>query len=110
VVTSDFWLRKARLIFAALAIAGALLAPPLAIRAQESIAPATAWRDLDPATVLERIALGSCLDQARPQPIWKAVLVQRPQLFVMMGDNGRWSPLRGPAGAAPGLCRPGEAP
>ncbi len=86
-MTSDFWLRKARLIFAALAIAAALLAMPLAIRAQESIAPATAWRDLDPATVLERIALGSCLDQAKPQPIWKAVLDQRPQLFIMMGDN-----------------------
>ncbi len=55
--------------------------------AQESIAPATAWRDLDAATVLERIALGSCLDQAKSQPIWKAVLKQRPQLFIMMGDN-----------------------
>jgi alkaline phosphatase D len=51
------------------------------------VAPATAWRDLNEATLLERIALGSCLDQAKPQPIWKAMLQQRPQLFIMMGDN-----------------------
>lgn len=52
-----------------------------------SVVPATPWRALPPDTVLVRIGLGSCLDQRHPQPIWKAVASQRPQLFLMMGDN-----------------------
>ncbi len=34
-----------------------------------------------------RIALGSCLKQDRPQPIWDAILSAKPNLFVFMGDN-----------------------
>jgi alkaline phosphatase D len=38
-------------------------------------------------TVVERIAFGSCLHQAKPQVIWRDVLVARPQLLLMLGDN-----------------------
>jgi len=34
-----------------------------------------------------RIALGSCADQDKPQPIWEAILKQDPQLFLFLGDN-----------------------
>ncbi|OYU89441.1 MAG: phosphodiesterase, partial [Burkholderiales bacterium PBB5] len=37
---------------------------------------------------LQRIAFGSCINQAlQPQPIWDAVLAAQPQLFVFGGDN-----------------------
>jgi alkaline phosphatase D len=36
---------------------------------------------------LSRIAFGSCADQARPQPIWDAILAYRPELFIFAGDN-----------------------
>lgn len=64
------------------------LGPGVAAQTSTSaITPSTSWRSLDPATQLTRIAFGSCLDQKKPQPIWKAVLAARPQLVVMMGDN-----------------------
>src|SRR5262249_21724603 len=34
-----------------------------------------------------RIAFGSCASQERPQPIWDAVLAQKPELFIMLGAN-----------------------
>lgn len=37
--------------------------------------------------VLQRIGLGSCIDESRPQPIWDAVLAARPDLFLFGGDN-----------------------
>lgn len=36
---------------------------------------------------LERIGFGSCAHQAKPQPIWRAVYAERPDLFLMLGDN-----------------------
>ena len=36
---------------------------------------------------LTRIAFGSCADQAKPQPIWDAILAYHPDLFIFMGDN-----------------------
>src|SRR5688572_1078670 len=36
---------------------------------------------------LSRIAFGSCADQKLPQPIWDAVVEEKPQLFVFLGDN-----------------------
>lgn len=38
-------------------------------------------------TPLSRIAFGSCADQAKPQPIWEAILAYRPELFIFAGDN-----------------------
>ena len=68
--------------FGALLIAVvALLVPTIASRAAERAAA------LSTATTLERIAIGSCLHQARPQPIWDDVIKAKPQLMLMMGDN-----------------------
>jgi alkaline phosphatase D len=39
------------------------------------------------APPLTRIAFGSCAHQAKPQPIWDAVLDYRPELFIFAGDN-----------------------
>ena len=36
---------------------------------------------------LRRISFGSCIDQTKPQPIWQAVLADRPDLFIFAGDN-----------------------
>jgi alkaline phosphatase D len=58
-----------------------------AAAAPAGIAPKSRWRTLAETTTLERIAFGSCLDQKRPEPIWRAVLSARPQLFLMLGDN-----------------------
>ena len=44
-------------------------------------------REISPSTRLTRIAFGSCADQERPQPIWRAILAVRPQLFLFIGDN-----------------------
>lgn len=43
-------------------------------------------RPAEPALVT-RIAFGSCARQDQPQPIWDAVLAQRPDLFLFIGDN-----------------------
>lgn len=42
---------------------------------------------LDRSQRLTRIALGSCVRQGDPQPIWKAVAESDPDLFVFLGDN-----------------------
>ena len=42
---------------------------------------------LSAAEPVTRIALGSCADQDRPQPIWEAIVAQQPQLFLFLGDN-----------------------
>ncbi len=39
------------------------------------------------AQPLRRIAFGSCATQARPQPIWDAVVATRPELMLLLGDN-----------------------
>jgi alkaline phosphatase D len=55
-----------------------------------AVALAAAWglpvpaQDAAPPT---RIAFGSCAHQAKPQPIWDAVLDYRPELFIFAGDN-----------------------
>lgn len=51
------------------------------------VQPKEAWLPLAQSTRLTRIAFGSCLDQAKPQPIWSAVRKVAPQLFLMIGDN-----------------------
>ena len=37
--------------------------------------------------LLRRIAFGSCAEQFKSQPIWKAVVEKRPDLFLFLGDN-----------------------
>jgi len=36
---------------------------------------------------ITKIALGSCADQRKDQPIWDAVVAAAPQLWVFLGDN-----------------------
>lgn len=43
--------------------------------------------DLDPTRPLTRIAVGSCIRQNRPQPIWDAVGRFRPDAILLLGDN-----------------------
>ncbi|PCI61375.1 MAG: hypothetical protein COB37_08440 [Kordiimonadales bacterium] len=43
---------------------------------------------LPPLTrTLTRIAFGSCADEELPQPIWKHISAQKPDLFLFTGDN-----------------------
>lgn len=49
--------------------------------------PVRAAPELAADTVLTRIAVGSCLDQKLPEPIWDAVIADKPDVFVFMGDN-----------------------
>ncbi|HYC55846.1 MAG TPA: alkaline phosphatase D family protein [Candidatus Binatia bacterium] len=44
-------------------------------------------RAVDRDAILRRIFVGSCLDQAKPQPIWKAVFARQPDLAMLIGDN-----------------------
>ena len=36
---------------------------------------------------ISRITFGSCAHQDRPQPVWKAILRENPELFIFLGDN-----------------------
>lgn len=40
-----------------------------------------------PEAPVERIGLGSCLHQDRPQPVWEGLLAAKPDTFVWLGDN-----------------------
>ena len=42
---------------------------------------------LDATIPLQKIAFGSCAMQFLPQPIWKAIAKQSPDLFLFLGDN-----------------------
>lgn len=42
---------------------------------------------LDATKPLQKIAFGSCAMQFKPQPIWKAITRQSPDLFLFLGDN-----------------------
>jgi alkaline phosphatase D len=40
-----------------------------------------------PQVPLRRIALASCTDETRPQPIWDTVIADKPDLMIFGGDN-----------------------
>jgi alkaline phosphatase D len=42
---------------------------------------------LDPKKPLARIGFGSCAGQDRPQPIWEKISAEKPDLFLLIGDN-----------------------
>ncbi|MBK7962966.1 MAG: alkaline phosphatase family protein [Bdellovibrionales bacterium] len=44
-------------------------------------------RGLDYSKAVEKFAFGSSANQDRPQPIWKTILAQEPDLFIFMGNN-----------------------
>lgn len=62
--------------------AGGLLALGCRDNRSAGVAVATAP---DPGPT--RIAFGSCCDQRRPAPIWRAIVDRRPELFLFIGDN-----------------------
>ena len=39
------------------------------------------------ATPISRLAFGSCAEQNKPQPIWRPIQAQRPDIFLFLGDN-----------------------
>jgi alkaline phosphatase D len=41
----------------------------------------------DDSKPLSRIAFGSCSHQDREQPIWDAIVKEKPELFLFLGDN-----------------------
>ncbi|MFM8291013.1 MAG: alkaline phosphatase D family protein [Planctomycetia bacterium] len=43
--------------------------------------------ELDPLRPLTRIAVGSCIRQDKPQPIWQAVAAFAPDVLLLLGDN-----------------------
>jgi len=43
--------------------------------------------ELEPLEPIRRIAMGSCIRQDRPQPIWDGVAAYQPDVFLMLGDN-----------------------
>jgi len=43
--------------------------------------------ELDAARAVTRIAVGSCVRQDRPQPLWEAVAAFKPDVLLMLGDN-----------------------
>ena len=52
------------------------------------VLPRLKWQPLPSSdNTLTRIAFGSCLDQNKPQPIWRSISAARPELFLMLGDN-----------------------
>ncbi|GBD35182.1 Alkaline phosphatase D [bacterium HR36] len=53
----------------------------------ELLASGFAAPALDRTKVVARIAFGSCAHQDKPQPIWDAIIAQRPDLFLFIGDN-----------------------
>lgn len=54
--------------------------PPRPLKAMSRQALATAG-------IVTKIAIGSCADQRRPEPIWDVIQAQHPELFIFMGDN-----------------------
>jgi alkaline phosphatase D len=52
-----------------------------------ALAAGTSSARAQEAAPLTRVAFGSCAHQAKPQPIWDAVLDYRPELFIFAGDN-----------------------
>ena len=63
---------------------------PLRLEAAPLLAPehrVTSAYALPEDTELTVIAFGSCINQHAPQPIWKRILEQKPELFILTGDN-----------------------
>ncbi|MEM6994408.1 MAG: alkaline phosphatase D family protein [Myxococcota bacterium] len=61
--------------------------PGPAGRRSTATVPAVGHVPLPMGDPLRQIALGSCLDQDKPQPIWASIAQYDPQLFLLMGDN-----------------------
>ena len=96
-----YFLRIAPLLL----LAACVTTPPVA--PESSLSPATAQEALRPYyagltsklpvappnaslaqdTVLTRIAFGSCVNENRPMAFWDVIAAQKPQAFLLIGDN-----------------------
>jgi alkaline phosphatase D len=77
--------RRRWLLWAGAALGACSSVPtPLAPSPAPASAPASAF---DPLRPLTRIAFGSCADQSKPQPVWRTLLADAPDLFIFGGDN-----------------------
>jgi alkaline phosphatase D len=54
---------------------------------RDSVSTATTTADVNQDVVLNRIAFGSCNDQADDQPLWDVIRQHDPDLWVWLGDN-----------------------
>lgn len=79
--------RRRELLQNALLAAGAAAAGALPRLVRASEANSRSDPHLAQDRTLNRIAFGSCAKESKPQPIWEAILAQRPDLFVFLGDN-----------------------
>jgi alkaline phosphatase D len=52
-----------------------------------SAAPSAAASEPHPPALVSRIAFGSCIRPEYPQDVWKTVLRDEPDAFVLLGDN-----------------------
>lgn len=80
---------KGRSVLIAIGLVVLLVAPCAAM--SETMASRTSMPQAAalpaPERSLTRIAFGSCLNQAKPQPIWSSISANSPNLMVMLGDN-----------------------
>jgi alkaline phosphatase D len=58
----------------------------VAVLAADALARGGGWSQGPELAPVERIVLGSCANQDRPQPVWKAMLAIRPDVFLSLGD------------------------
>ncbi len=61
--------------------------PGQAANKEESETEDLSPRGVDYSQVPEKIAFGSCANQDQPEPIWKTILQDSPDLFLFMGDT-----------------------
>lgn len=54
---------------------------------QQSLPKAGPMAQLDASQPLTRIAFGSCIQENRPQTFWNRIAGNRPDLFMLIGDN-----------------------
>jgi alkaline phosphatase D len=79
-------MKRRHILVSAAGLLGAQLAGCVAPKQTPEL---TAHRAATPETEhsIQRIAFGSCIDQAKPQPLWGQILADKPDLFIFGGDN-----------------------
>jgi len=80
-------MERRELLGAGLAALATHLAGCASVPGTDFGAAAPAPTPLRAPAALHKLAFGSCIDQARPQPIWNAILADAPELFLFGGDN-----------------------
>lgn len=66
-------------------LSGLILSIAIGLAVPLKVWPIELWQPL-PTGTISRIAFGSCTKQWQHQPIWNAVIAERPDLFLFLGD------------------------